>query len=82
MLILKIILVEETRENLATTIPPTIVTIRKIKLVTIEERRYILSGSAETKRSKRRMIIKFLMMLIWLRRILILYPWFPICILA
>ena len=55
-----------------TAIPPTMVTISKIKLVTIVERRDILSVSAEIRRSKRRMIIKFLTKPIWLRIILIL----------
>ena len=72
MLILKIFLVDEIRGILVTTIPPTIVTISKIKLVTIVEIRDILSVSAETRRSKRRMIIKFLIKPIWLRIILIL----------
>jgi hypothetical protein len=42
------------------------------KLVTIVEKMDILSVSAETRRSKRKMIIKFLIKPIWLRRILIL----------
>jgi hypothetical protein len=43
---------EKIRGNLVTTIPPTIVTINKIKLVTIVERGDILSVSAETRKAK------------------------------
>ena len=58
MLILKVILVKEKRGNFMTT-PPTI--------VTIVERNDILNVNGGTRRSKRRMIIKFLIMQIWLK---------------
>jgi hypothetical protein len=65
MLIQKITLVDGIRDNLMTSIPPTIVPIRKEKCVTIVERKDILSMSEGTRRNKRKMIIKFLMMKIW-----------------
>jgi hypothetical protein len=54
MLILKIFLVEEIRGNLVTAIPPTIVTISKIKLVTIVERRDILKRECRNKKKQKK----------------------------